>query len=103
MKEQLPASFIELAMLVMYLGSVTFLIGSIIFFWLIRKGGLITTILLIVFQVIVAIAFSVLIWVLWPFKFDIMFGFVCLPALLSEIITIPISALSVNRIIKMHK
>lgn len=103
MEEQLPTSFIELTALIVYLGSVTFLTGSIIFFWFIRRRALITTIISIALQLIVAIALSLFIWTVWPFKFDIMFGFLCLPALFSEVITLPVFAFFINQFIKRHK
>ncbi len=85
-------SFIEFLLLNIYLGSIIFISCSIIFLLLIcykiKKRATINIFLITVCQLLSSILLSMLIWRLWPFKADIMIGFIFLPGLIAELITI---------------
>ena len=76
-------------MLNLYLGAVVFLTGMIILLYTARNviRNKFKIILLIILHFIVSFVLSLIIWRFWFFDFDIMFGFISLPAIISEIIT----------------
>jgi len=81
----------ELVLLQLFMGSITYLIGSVVFFFTLRKRPLINTykkIKLLVFQLCVSIILSLVIWQFWPLGIDIMYGVINIPAIFSELITI---------------
>ena len=77
----------EILLLQLLLGSITYLIGSIAFFFLIKKLPMKWKVLAMSLQFSLAVALSMVIWRFWPFPFDIMvFDGINLPALLAELI-----------------
>lgn len=90
----------ELVIMTLYLGSVTFLIGAVVFFFLckskIRKFTIVGNITMSVVRLILSISITLFSWFLWPFSGDIMFGFIMLPALFAEIVTIPVLFYSIK-------
>ena len=92
MEDSMSISLAELLSLNIYLGGVIFLIGSLGILWLIvkYKRSIIWIISFVIIQLIISVFLSLVIWRFWPFDGDIMYGFVFLPALISECITIPL-------------
>ena len=79
----------ELILLNIYLGSIIFLLSTFLLFFIIKgKNRLNVVVFTIISQLGSAILLSLLLWKLWPFKTDVMYGFVFYPALFSEIVTI---------------
>ncbi len=83
-------SISELISLQLFWGSITYLIGSIVFFFILRKAlikrwGIIILLLL---QFFVSVILSFVIWQFGYFDIDIMIGMILIPALIAEIITI---------------
>lgn len=96
-------SLAELMVLNIYLGSIIFILGTFLLFFLIRKKKALKIILfIIVLQLGSAILLSLLLWKLWSFKIDIMYGFIFYPAMFSEIGTI-LFILGVLKIIKNRR
>lgn len=104
MENVVSISLSELILLNIYLGSIMFIVGSVVLFFLIRskiKGISILKISLsIISQLIVSILFSLLVWKLWTLKTDIMFGFVFFPALISELIMMPLILFILSKVLK---
>jgi len=73
----------------LFIGSVFFLIGAIIFSYILNIYSVVNVVRKLVIQVIFSVCLSLVFWLVWPFK-DVMFGFVLLPAFLSEIFVITI-------------
>ncbi len=91
-----PLSLQEFLMFVAYLGSVTFLMGAAVFAFLCvkklkgrRKVLRITAYSVVRLAVSFVLAVAGLLY--WPFVFDVMFGFLLLPAVASEALTITAS------------
>ena len=85
MENQYPISLIDLIILNIYLGSIIFILGTILLFFLIkRRNKLKISFLATVAQLGGSIFLSLLIWKLWPFKTDIMYSFIFYPALLTS-------------------
>jgi predicted Na+-dependent transporter len=78
--------------LVIYLGSVFFLLGigfqSVVLYR--NKSPWLISLLLIIISRLVTFAATLLIWMNWPFSFDIMFGVLLLPALFPETLFSPL-------------
>jgi hypothetical protein len=85
----------------MYLGSVVFVIGIITLVLTTKKNikSKLKITLLAILQFIVSLFLSLMIWRFWIFNFDIMLGFISLPATIAEIATISI----IHLIIKKEK
>ncbi len=76
----------EIALLDLYLGSVVYIVGAILFL-LISKPTICNPYLLALadlFHLCVSFVVSLYIWYHWPFECDVMYGIVLLPALISE-------------------
>lgn len=87
-------SGLELVLLQFLLGSVIYLVGSIVFFFILRKTVVnkYKKAILLLLQFCISFILSFVIWFFWAIKIDIMiFEFVNLPALIAECITIPIT------------
>jgi hypothetical protein len=86
-------SGLELILLQMFLGSIIYLFGCIVLFFVLRKmiNRKYKMILFLLFQFCVSVILSLFIWQFWVIDIDIMIiEFVNLPALFAELITIPI-------------
>ena len=89
MENQYPISLIDLIILNIYLGSIIFILGTILLFFLIkRRNKLKISFLATVAQLGGSIFFFFFFLKLWLFKTDIMYSFIFYPALCSEIGTI---------------
>ena len=90
--EQEPVPFIELLILILFLGSITFLMGAVYqgYVLYINKNKLLKSIFIIVLTRIITIISSFIIWSFWVLPIDVMFLFVYLPALFPELIFSPI-------------
>ena len=101
--EQEPTPIIELLGLILFLGSITFLLGTIFqgFVLFKNKKSIWTIITVIILTRILTIISSYFIWAFWHFPIDIMFLFFYLPAILPELIFSPlILKIFGNKIIK---
>ena len=72
----------------LFVGSITFVLGTVLFFLLLllnlrlnRK----TTLLYCCLQLILVVSLSTIFFIFWRFNFDIMIGFLYLPGVLSEV------------------
>ncbi len=90
--EQEPTTIIELLFLILFLGSITFLLGAIFQGYVLYKNkkGLLTSISVIILTRILTIVSSYFIWAFWHLPIDIMFLFFYLPAILPELIFSPL-------------
>jgi hypothetical protein len=90
--EQEPTPIIELLVLILFLGSITFLLGAIFQGYVLYKNkkSLLTSISVIILTRILTIVSSYLIWAFWHLPIDIMFLFFYLPAILPELIFSPL-------------
>lgn len=90
-------SLTDFFLLTCYLGLVIFLIGAIIFAFFIYKYGkkkrgifIYRTVISVFLQLLISVFLSMFIWKYWPFNIDVMFGFVLIPALIAEMISVPL-------------
>jgi hypothetical protein len=90
--EQEPTPIIELLVLILFLGSITFLLGAIFQGYVLYKNkkSLLTSISVIILTRILTIISSYFIWTFWHLPIDIMFLFFYLPAILPELIFSPL-------------
>ena len=71
----------------LFVGSITFVLGTVLFFLLLLLNlrlNLKTT-LLCCLQLILVVSLSTIFFIFWRFNFDIMIGFLYLPGVLSEV------------------
>jgi len=104
--KQEATPIIELLELLMFLGSITFLIGAVFQGYVLwrNKKSIFTSFSIIVLTRTLTIISSYYIWTFWYLTIDIMFLFICLPAILPELIFSPlILKLFGNNIIKKKK
>lgn len=80
----------------LFLGSIFFLIGAIIFSYILNIYSVVDVTRKLVIQVIFSVCLSFVLWLVWPFK-DVMFGFILLPAFISEIAAITIGFLLLGK------
>ncbi len=90
--EQEPTPIMELIILILFLGSITFLLGAVFQTYVLikNKKSVLSSILIIVSTRILTIISSYFIWAYWFLSIDIMFLFFFLPAVLPELIFSPI-------------
>jgi len=103
--EQEPTPIIEILVLILFLGSITFLLGAIFQGYVLYKNkkSFLTSISVIILTRILTIISSYFIWAFWHLPIDIMFLFFYLPAILSELIFSPlILKIFGNEIIKKN-
>ncbi len=86
--EQEPTPIIELLVLILFSGSITFLLGAIFQGYVLYKNkkSLLISILVIILTRILTMISSIFIWAFWQIQIDIMFLFFFLPAILPELI-----------------
>jgi hypothetical protein len=89
------ATFSEMLTMILFLGSLVFLLGIafqilVIFLNKLKSKSFLRTSTLVLLTRISAIAVSLFIWRFWFLDIDVMFGPVLLPALISEIILSPL-------------
>jgi hypothetical protein len=77
---------IDFLKLVLFLGSITYLTGAVIQGYILRKLKWFLLLFVLLLEKVLSICMSIAIWIHWPFSFDIMVGFVLLPAILPEVI-----------------
>ncbi len=90
--EQEPTPIIELLGLILFLGSITFLLGAIFQIYILYKNKKSVWIILTVTVLtrILTVTSSYFIWAFWHLPIDIMFLFLYLPAVLPELILSPL-------------
>lgn len=105
--EQEPISTVELAALMLYLGSITYLLGIAFQVYILvkNKKRIVVSLATIVLTRTLSIISTFFIWSTWPTGVDDMLLFLFLPALISEIILSPLLLIIFkNRIIpERHK
>ena len=70
----------------LFVGSITFVLGTVLFFLLLLLNlrlNLKTTLLYCCLQLILVVSLSTIFFIFWRFNFDIMIGFLYLPGVLS--------------------
>jgi ABC-type sulfate transport system permease component len=104
--EQEPTPILELIGLILFLGSITFLIGALFqayILWKNKKSILISLVVIVLTRCMTVIS-SYFIWAFWHLPIDIMFLFLYLPAVLPELILSPlVLKIFGNQIFKMKK
>lgn len=97
------ASAFNLFVLVICLGSIVYLVGMFAFVLMVNRMKMRLNTLCIVFDCVfrffISVFMSIFIWIYWPFKIDIMFGFVFIPGVFSEIITIVLALIIMRKMI----
>lgn len=90
--EQRPTPIIEIFVMVLFLGSITFLLGAIFQGYVLYKNKkpLLTSISVIILTRVLTIISSCFIGAFWDLPIDIMFLFFYLPAILPELIFSPL-------------
>ena len=85
-----------------YLGCFVFSIGSMLFVVLIKKvtNNRILLVFFLLLQFVISFILSLLFWRHWIFDFDIMFGFISIPAILGEMVSIILFCIVIPWIIK---
>lgn len=99
---QQPVPAGELLLFAAYLGSPTFAVGTVVFAVMCVKllNGRLWALKIVSFSVLrlaVSFAMSFVVWMYWPFGFGVMFGFLLLPAVFSEAVTICLARLFMNK------
>ena len=90
--EQEPTPIIEILLLILFLGSITFLLGAIFQGYVLyrNKKSLLTSISVIILTRIMTVISSYFVWAYWHLPIDVMFLFFYLPAILPELIFSPL-------------
>ena len=95
MEDQLPTPLLEIIVLHLYISSITLLAGLITLFLIMKsknifswKNYIIKSIILLLTSIILGL----IIWQKWPFEFDIMFGPLNLPTLISLLVLLGLLA-----------
>ncbi len=102
--EQEPTPIIELFGLILFLGSITFLLGAVFQAYILyrNKKSIWISFTVILLTRIMTVISSYFIWAFWHLPIDIMFLFFYLPAILPELILSPlILKLFKNKIIRI--
>lgn len=86
--EQEPIPISELLVFILYLGSITFLLGAAFQGYVLytNRKSILTSTFVIILTRVLTIFSSYFIWAFWPLAIDIMFLFIFLPAVLPELI-----------------
>ena len=70
----------------LFVGSITFVLGTVVFLLLLNlRLNLKTTLLYCCLQLILVVSLSTIFFIFWRFNFDIMIGFLYLPGVVSEV------------------
>ncbi|HYW96455.1 MAG TPA: hypothetical protein VE870_12755 [Bacteroidales bacterium] len=87
-----PTPLSELLGLILFLGSVTFIAGTLfqIIILIKNRKSILSIFAVVTITRLMTITGSFFIWAYWPFTFDTMFLFVFLPAVLPEMIFSPL-------------
>lgn len=78
----------ELFSVELFVGSITFVLGTVLFFFLLLldlRLNIKAILLYCCLQLILAVSLSTVFFIFWRFNFDIMIGFLYLPGVLSEV------------------
>ncbi len=80
----------EHLLLNVYLGYIVFVVSAVVFVFITKKliKSKLKIALLTILQFIISCSLSLVIWRFWIFPFDIMLGFISLPAVIAEVVTI---------------
>lgn len=91
MEEQLPTPLSEIIFLHLYLGSITFVVSVLVIIYLLginKKLRILQFLINLFLYMILSGIGSFILWMFWPFTFDIMFGPINLPTLIISILVI---------------
>ncbi len=90
--EQEPIPIIELFGLILFLGSITFLLGATYQIYILyrNKKSIWISLIVILLTRILTVVSSYFIWAFWTLPINIMFLFLYLPAILPELILSPV-------------
>lgn len=92
----------EYLFLNVYLGSVVFLVGAVIFYFLFKRiiRNVPLVIVLDLIHLLFSTVLSLAIWRFWPFGFDIICGILSFPALIAESVVIILAYLFAKKCMK---
>lgn len=92
-------SLVEVFLLGLYLGSIVYIIGLLVFIFLIykKKISIYKLFTLSSVQLFLSIALSIFMWKFWFLNTDIMLGFIFLPGLCAESISILILYFTISK------
>ncbi len=92
----------EYLFLNVYLGSVVFLIGTVIFYFLFKRiiRNVPLVIVLDLIHLLFSSVLSLAIWRFWPFGFDVILGPLSFPALIAESVVIILAYLFAKKCMK---
>jgi len=99
MDEQLPTPLIEIIVLHLYISSITLLAGVITLFLIMKSKNIFSWrnyIIKSILLLLMSIFLGLIIWQKWPFEFDIMFGPLNLPTLISLVVILGLAAFMKN-------
>lgn len=90
--DQLPTPIIEILVLMLFMGSVTYLLGAGFQVYILRRNRtpFLKSLIVIGLTRFLTVISSYFIWVFWHLPLDIMFLFIFLPAVLPELILSPL-------------
>ncbi len=90
--EQAQIPIIELFGLILFLGAITFLLGTVYQIYILyrNKKSICISLIVILLTRTLTVVSSYLIWSFWILPFDIMFLFLYLPGILPELILSPL-------------
>lgn len=86
-------SYFDIFLLQIYLGSIVYLIGALVRFWLIGKANF-SSFLVIIIALIISVILSLFFWRIVPMNDVMLIGFVNIPAVLSELTLLLIQFIS---------
>ena len=90
--EQQPTPISELLLLILFLGSIIYLLGAIFQFYILRRSrkswG--NSLAIVVLTRLLTVTLSLLIWHYWNLPFEPIIGFLFWPAVISELILGPL-------------
>jgi len=90
--EQEATPILELLGFILFLGSITYILGAVYQIIILRKkkNSIWTIFLVVLLTRLISIISSYFIWAYWAFPFDVMFMFFFIPALIPELIFCPL-------------
>ena len=90
--EQQPTPITELLILILFLGSIIYLVGAIYQMFILKKNrkSWRNSLVIVVLTRLLTVTLSLLIWHFWNFPFEPIIGFIFWPAVISELIVSPL-------------
>lgn len=83
MKEITILEFLQMTLL---LGSLTYIIGTVVFIYFLKRLKVKQKVSIIIIHFISSFIVTIILWISWKFKLDIVYSFLFLPTLVAEIL-----------------